>query len=45
MFLEVRNDDWTDEKILSYLEWLKEFSDIVFNSEECFNKDVFNFTS
>lgn len=40
MFLEVRDDKWTDEKIYSYLQWLKAFSDLIYNSSRYFNKNT-----
>ena len=39
MLLEVRNDDWTDKKIESYLEFLNFQFDFIFN--EIFHKDKF----
>ena len=31
MFLEVRNDNWTDEAIISYLKWLKHITEYHYN--------------
>ena len=32
MMLEVRNNDWTEEKIISYVKWLKHVTDYVYNT-------------
>lgn len=32
MMLEVRNNDWTEEKIVSYIKWLKHVTDYAYNT-------------
>ena len=39
MMLEVRNDDWTDEKIKTYLEWLFHITKYAFNNIANKNQD------